>query len=157
MRKFFVGVLTGLVLVPCLVEAEPSNFLVKNDPETLFAGIAVEDECPFSLEEVDHLVKGIMIRSRIEPAASWKPNEPILDVDLQCVKQDDWVKRVVSLNVQFIKVDVDDEGEALITHTTKAYSALGIGDKPYITQNLQHLTQKAIADYLKVNHDLTDN
>ncbi len=123
MRSSFVGVLAGLAMVPSLGQAEPSSFLIKKDPETLFAGIAVEDECPLSLEEVADLVKGIMIRSRIEPAARWNPNDPILDVDLQCVKQDDWIKRVVSLNIQFIKVHAEDETEPLITHTTKGYSA----------------------------------
>ena len=156
MRSSMLGVLAGLLMMPCLGQAEPSSFLVKRDPMILFAGIAVEDQCPFSLEEVTKLVTGIMIRSRIEPAGGWKPNEPILDVDLQCVKQEDWAKRVISLNIRFIRID-DDEGEALITHTAKGYSALGIGDKPYVAQTLEDLTQRAITDYLRASSELSSD
>jgi len=156
MRHLIRGAVACVAIIPGLVLAEGSTWLTKDDPGTLYVTTSAEGDCPLSAKNLDKLVKGVIIRSRIKPAEGWNPHETALNVDLVCLKREG-NSPVYESTVQFVKIHLNDDGMVLLTHMMEDYGSLGIGDKSFVSQSLKDSTEAAITDYLKANFDLGED
>ena len=133
------------------------HFLTKDEPDTLFAMTFSGPDCPVASEELDRLVKGVMIRSRIKPAEHWMPLEVVLAVNLKCLKLES-NNPIFDLSVRFVRLSPTDDESLLVTSRFfEDYGNLGIGDRSFISQSIKDSTEIAVTEYLKVNFDLGED
>lgn len=143
-------------LYPGIALTDEASWIVKENPDVLYVGTFAHSDCPISGKELEKLVKGVMIRSRIKPAESWGAFEPTLQVTVNCLPLQG-NNPVFHSSVQFKKMLIDDNDDLLYIHRASDYGTIGIGEKSFITQSLKDSTEAAITEYLKANFDLGED
>ena len=146
------------LLLPSIVMAEGLTWLKKENPNQLFVVAIADSDCSMTSKELESLVKGVLVRSRIEAVDWWFPNQTTFSLTLECVTRDNDRNPVFRAEIRFMKFvrEIEDGGyEQLITD--KDYGKFGIGSSDFIARTVKEGIELAITDYLESNLDLVDD
>jgi hypothetical protein len=133
----------------------PKWFLdaIKVDNPNELAVLAVpNEECPITKAELNKIVSGVLIRSRVKPLTgdAWYQNSLYLKVKLGCLRKSETTRsQGYSLNINF--------GNALVKQMylyTYDYGSLGPQGKAGMTSVIKQHVEAAITDFIKANFDL---
>lgn len=147
--KWVAGVL--LVFVSCAAFAQGNAWMKQKDPNSLGLFVAVDEECPFSEEEVTNVLEGEYLRARIKPTQSLVLN---ITVSVTCVLIEDdesVMGYAVSKQVRF---GTRLTNGSLVLYEMPDYGSLDIGgtdSKRFLMNSISDAVSSAITDYLKVN------
>lgn len=144
MKYFF----TLLFLLSSFGFAEDLSFLKApkdEDPNTLYVQTAVNG-CDTSKKELDKIVEGSLIRSRIKPVRNVL-TEPSLQVILECLK--------ISNNNPVFEISTgfgywDDQKNKPVFFMSP-YNKLGIGNKQYRETAVKDSVDEAMEEYIRAN------
>jgi len=126
--------------------------LKSNTPDTLGYYISVSEKCEFSEEDIEQIVQGVFIRSRIKPSATdWiSLPEFYLSAVVQCVPLKN-NNPVINFDVKWDLSYRDLPNGTLYLSRDKNYGSLGIGPKEYLSTSIKNAIERAITDYVKAN------
>ena len=128
---------------------EYTAYKVGNSDELAFF-VEVND-CTVTKEQVDSIVKRVLVRSRINPLGEmeWLTANLILLVSVNCIEQPD-ANPIVSLDVGFGK------WSPVPIKYMRNYGLVAVGDGEYQSQAIERAVQDAITTYIEVNFDPGD-
>ena len=128
---------------------EYTAYKVGNSDELAFF-VEVSD-CTVTKEQVDSIVKRVLVRSRINPLGEmeWLTANLILLVSVNCIEQPD-ANPIVSLDVGFGK------WSPVPIKYMRNYGLVAVGDAEYQSQAIERAVQDAITTYIEVNFDPGD-
>ena len=119
--------------------------LETDDPNTLYVLTSMDSDCETSKKQLDKIVKGSLIRSRIKPTDEY--TEPLLNVHLGCMD-------IVHNNpfyfiiTRFGYYDYDRKTPVFFS---SQYNKFGIGDKQVIETAIKDRVDEAMEDYIQAN------
>ena len=128
------------------------------DPEKIYYRSSTGVACPFEYNEVDDIIEGELIRSRIKPIY-WtnrlEESEAILVLDVQanCLERDN-LNPVFDVDVYFALYRFVDGLYSGSFLADWEFGSFGIGDHDYILQSVEDAVEDAITAYVKANFDL---
>ena len=139
-----------LFLLAGNVLADPQPWMKKENPEELGVWVSQDPDCPtFDLES---LVHGVIIRSRIRPVSILETPVLYLTVVVACIPRDGQSDSYV------FDVDVNfgvRYGQSTHMHyQSPSYGIFGQGTSDYLQQSVKESVEMAITDYLQANFDL---
>lgn len=161
---FLVGVLL-IVPVNAYGQAKENRSLIKPTPGQLMPLLVLSPNCPVQIPDVDKLVRGILIRSRVKPLDSWD-DELYMTVNVMCTEQ---VRRTdlvaFSVIVYFAKpafhtVGGDLAGVERFVFADRLLDYWGVGlsdgqgGKDYMLKVVRNTTERAVTDFMAANFDL---
>ena len=144
MKYFF----TLLFLLSSFGFAEDLSFLKvpkDEDPNTLYVLTGVNG-CDTSKKELDKIVEGSLIRSRIKPERNVL-TEPSLQVKLECLKISN-NNPVFEITTRFGYWDYQKNKPVFFM---SPYDKLGIGNKQYIETAVKDSVDEAMEEYIRAN------
>jgi hypothetical protein len=148
MKKLIL--LFSVFAAPTFAYADINDWLKKHNPDELAYFAAVSSTCPISEKEMQEMVEGVFIRSRIRPLDKWTAGEVMLHIDLQCIGDSDFQSYIV--NVELEKPSVTADGTVLTTSLAgNPYGAFGRGDASSIKNEIKDSVERALTDYIKAN------
>ena len=131
--------------------------LETDDPNTLYVLTSIDSDCETSKKQLDKIVKGSLIRSRIKPTDEY--TEPLLSVHLGCMDighnnpyyfiittfgHYDYDRKIPV----FSYYDYDRKTPVLFS---SQYNKFGIGDKQVIETAIKDRVDEAMEDYIQAN------
>ena len=136
-------VLSGVAL------ADPQPWMVKENPDELGVLAISESGCPDF--DIEALVHGILIRSRIRPTTISASRDLNLEVGVSCLEIETSPGFYsYHTNVRF---GVAPQRGVYMVYTP-GYTHLGHGERPDIVASVRGAVEEAITDYLQANFDL---
>ena len=138
-------ILTALLAFQSAAAIDKS-YLKKEKPDELALFVFVDSECPFSQEEVEGLVSGVLIRARLKPDTLNWPYAPLyLDFSLSCLA-------LKNNNPVFvIKTAFGRRNPKPAIMYEYNYGTYGVGPKENIEAAIKDSTEKAITAYIQAN------
>jgi len=124
------------------IEISVSHLKKVYDPNSLKVITTADQECATSDKELDNIVKGAVIRSRIKPIQEL--TDPSLFVTLNCMDNNGTV--VITSRFGFYDVD-----RGSLVYFALQYNRLGTGDKQYIETSVKDSVDQAMTDYIRAN------
>jgi hypothetical protein len=112
---------------------------------------ASEDECGASVEDVEKIIRVVLVGSRLKPVpwmADQSPSVLVLAVDLHCFG--DGTLKNYDINVEFVRWS--KEHRAPVAHLER-YGFFGRGDEEDILNALEEGVERAVTEYIEVNFD----
>ena len=156
----FVVISTGTY-----AQTKETHKLMKPTPDKLMPLCLVGDGCPVGVIDVEKLVDGILIRSRIKPLDTWD-NEMYMAVNVICTKQIRHSGLIsFSVLIFFAKpamatVDGDLAGIDRFVYADQLTDYWGIGlaqgggEKDHLMKVLRNSVEMAVTDFMAVNFGL---
>jgi len=140
----------SLLLLSGVASADPEPWMKKEKPDELGVYVERESECPeFDIQE---LVHGVLIRSRVRPLPFTDTPELYLNVNVRCIELDN------QPNFYSFSSDIRFSYRAslgtYLLYEFPAYGTLGHGGSAFIQQSIKESVESAITDYLQANFDL---
>ena len=155
MKKLILLVL----MLPIVAIADSQSWLKKDNPNELYALIAIEGEgkCSISYKELHATVNGVLVRSRIKPLLAWTSNEVSLLVHLNCFSGTGKTQIYVA-KIQLSRFSVHESGVNLVTTSLEdSFGFFGNDTKDGILSSVREGVEGAITVYLKANFDLGED
>ena len=119
--------------------------LETDDPNTLYVLTSMDSDCETSKKQLDKIVKGSLIRSRIKPTDEY--TEPLLSVHLGCMD--------IGHNNPFYFIITTfgyyDYDRKTPVFFSSQYNKFGIGDKQVIETAIKDRVDEAMEDYIQAN------
>jgi hypothetical protein len=141
----------GILLCSAAI-AEPQPWMKKENPETLSTLVIVGSACPFSQSEVQEVVNGVLIRSRLRPGYYATDTDWLgFVVKFNCKKIAGLSEQVIfNLDVNFIRFY---QARTLVEPVPN-YGILGNGTRDFILEATRGPVEELVTDYLQANFDL---
>jgi len=156
MKKLILFVL----MLPMVALADPQPWMKKENPNELGVDTWSTDSCPITNSELQELVEGVLVRSRIKPVSfvgELGRGNPYLDVLLDCGADNTSLQRSpVDVRIDFIQsVFIEGKGNIRVRlGQIPAGSRFGVGNIEDIKQAIKDELEEVVADYLQANFDL---
>ena len=119
--------------------------LETDDPNTLYVLTSIDSDCETSKKQLDKIVKGSLIRSRIKPVDEY--TEPMINVQLRCLNLKN-NNPVYEVTTRFGFYDYDRKTPVFFS---SQYNKFGIGDKQVIETAIKDRVDEAMEDYIQAN------
>ena len=116
-----------------------------DDPNTLYVVTSIGKECETSKKQLDKIVRGSLIRSRIKPVDEY--TEPMINVQLRCLNLKN-NNPAYEVTTRFGYYDYDRKIAVFFGYN---YNSLGIGNKQYIETAVKDSVDKAMVEYIQAN------
>jgi len=123
-----------------------------DNPNELAYWFTLEKECPLSKVEIQEIVEGVFIRSRIKPLkeAISEPGRIYLDLSVQCFKRmGNEEVLVYKINLFFSRWNPKPA-----VKFDSSFGGYGIIKKPRLLAVIKESVEEAITVYIKANFDL---
>ena len=139
-----------LFLLAGNVQADPQPWMEKENPDELGVYTRLDSDCPTF--ELEALVNGVLIRSRVRPLDFTETPELYLNVIAECLE--------FSTRERFYSYSIDirfafrNSAFVHLIYESPNYGAFGHGDSDFIQEAIKDATERAITDYLQANFDL---
>ena len=116
-----------------------------DDPNTLYVLTSMDSDCETSKKQLDKIVKGSLIRSRIKPTDEY--TEPLLNVQLICmdIGHNNPFYFIIT---RFGYYDYDRKTPVFFS---SQYNKFGIGDKQVTETAIKDRVDEAMEDYIQAN------
>ena len=144
----YILLLTMLLTFDVSAQSDLS-FLKKDNPDELAFWAFADSDCPISREDVEAIVTGVLIRSRIKPLVGlglWASAPVYLNVSVGCVKLEN--------NNPVYRIDSNfgrrNPFPAVIFEGSD-HGRLGIGNASDLKAGIKGAVEGAVTDYIKVN------
>ena len=136
--------------------AEPQEWMKVENPNELAYSVFVRDSCPFETNDVEKVVEGVFVRSRVKPLFQRiHDGDLFLNVVVHCA---DAPTPHYLVDIQFgLRQPVCltpflPPGTSIYFRPN--YGSFGEHDRQSILDAIKHNAEQAIADFLKANFDL---
>ena len=129
-----------------------AEVLRQAEPDELAYFVGASPDCSITEEEIETIVKGVFVRSRIKPLGGYEylSKDVYLNVALQCLPIDN-NNPIYLIDVKFGKAS----GPAFILYE-RSFGSFGINTDKTIKQSIKSGAEAAITAYLQANFDLGD-
>lgn len=147
-----------LTLVGVDINATPiwlHDAIVKQTPDDLGYWVFTGSDCPFSNEDVERLVDGVWVRSRLRSSDSYL-FELHLQITVLCLDRGE-ANPIFNHDVFFVPARPDTFNEFLTTTRYVLdynFGTFGVGPSEYILQSVKESVEEAVTEYLRANFDL---
>lgn len=119
------------------------------EPDELSHFVYANKECPISATDLEELVNGVFIRSRIKPLPKQiYEGQLYLQVAVQCLKLEG-VNPIFDIGVHFGRYTPDPP-----ILLDRDFGTTGIGGKDYLRSAIKEIVEQAITEYIKANFDI---
>ena len=143
------------LLLPAFASADVNPWLKDDKPEEMYATAIGAEGCPHSESEIEEILHGLLIRSRIKPSAEWNSGEVLLTVRLRGIE--DSGLYTYSLEVELARWHVVFGAIISTTIMGDDYGSYGRDTKSGITRIVKESAENALTDYMKANFDLGED
>ncbi|MDC0002882.1 hypothetical protein OAE19_00645 [Porticoccaceae bacterium] len=126
--------------------ASDLSYLKKENPDELGIWVFAGPSCPMTGKDVEGLVSGVLIRSRLKPKTSGWVSEPLyleISVDCLALEGNNPVYTIVAGFGRFVP-------KPSIMYD-KGYGTFGIGPKESINRAIKNATESAVTAYIQAN------
>jgi hypothetical protein len=150
--RILVMFVTTLLFTPTShAQAHPewlNDALKVDNPNELAYWSAINSECPLTGEELDSIVKGVLLRSRIKPLEDQilEAGTVYLNVSVQCTSVVADNKHAYYIRAEFGRYNPPPP----VLFDAPVYR-VGIGDKDFIKQNCEDVVESAVTLFIKAN------
>ena len=136
-----------LLLVVCFSVSAFADmaYLKKDNPNELSYWAFVDEQCSISNKEVNKIVEGVLIRSRIKPGLTWYTDSVYLYIHFDCMPLEN-NNPVLSTTIYFGRYT---PLPSIGYHHD--YGNIGIGDKELQTRLIKQGVERAVTDFVRVN------
>ena len=135
--------------------ADPQPWMKKENPNELAIFVNWDSECPFTKDEMQTAVEGVLTRSRINPSDNWLDDPVFLNVTMHCIDDPNTEWYIYETDVDYVVSHISGRFEhTMVFYDYGAYHAIGIATKGPIFDTIKELTKEAVTDYVKANFDL---
>ena len=148
-NRMRVAIIVLGVLLCSAATAEPQPWMKKENPETLRSVVVVNSECKVSTEDVQKVVDGVLIRSRLKPGDYLNsPDDFGFIVMLDCSQG---AQFIIDADVRFVRY-IPYLGRNLFE--THVYGTYGVGRPEGILETVKGHVEELVTDYLQANFEL---
>jgi len=127
-----------------LLHLKPPN--KTEDPNTLWVWTSAESDCEITKKQLQKIVEGSLIRSRIKPADEY--TDPSLSVQLKCMNVSTF-NPIFDLTTRFGYFDFARDSSVFFG---RQYNKLGMGQKKMdIETVIKDSVDEAMEDYIRAN------
>lgn len=153
--KWFFGFC--LILLPFLSSAEPQGWMKQSNPNKLGMFIYVQEDCPFTLVQLENKIKGEYLRARITPTDNVALNITTYVMCLENKIEDEIYSYSIFFDIAFSSITKD--GHSFV-YDNPQYSMLMRGSstsQKFFIDTLVGGIEKALTDYLEANFSDNSN
>ena len=129
---------------------EPQSWMQKDNPETLHFSAFISSECPISEAEIEAVINGVLIRSRLRPGEYLSsPETSGSYVKIDCMDRTSELF-VFTVSVNFIRYAFG----RIVADIYPDYGSFGVGEKSDMADSVRDAVERLVTDYLQANFDL---
>ena len=144
-----------VLMFPIIAAGDPQPWMKKENPNELGVFVFVTKRCPMADSELQELVEGVLVSSRIKPV-SWVAEDIYLDVDLDCTQSQSSSHVIFNFVIDFTGVALlEGKGNVPVRFgKIKSGGVFGTASLNEVKQAMELQLEKVVTDYLQANFDL---